>query len=164
MARPSVIPDIKARLESYLEEQQSAYLNQSETARKATLPQTADGKVNVRAIAQAIGLKTTQEKYLYERQELSDLVNLVAEGQDLLPIGSRLTQEAGDKAIKTRLIQESRRASEASQAVVEAQAAQAELLERLQNVNGELEAIKAENNRLRTQMDALLQGLWVEVK
>jgi len=63
----------------------------------------------------------------------------VAEGQDLLPIGSRLTQEVGDKAIKTRLIQESRRASEASQAVVEAQAAQAELLDRLQSVNAELE-------------------------
>lgn len=38
MARPSVIPDIKARLESFLEDQQSAYLDQPETARKATPP------------------------------------------------------------------------------------------------------------------------------
>lgn len=164
MPRPSVIPDIRSRLEAYLEKQENAYLQQPEATRRATLPSTPDGKVNVRAIREAIGLKPTQEKYLYERRELCELVNIVAEGQDLLPIGSRLTQEAGDKAIKTRLIQESRRASEASQAVVEAQAAQAELLERLQSVNGELESIKSENNRLRTQMDALLQGLWVEVK
>lgn len=163
MARPSVIPDIKARLEAYLNDLESAYQRQPETTRNPTLPSTPDGKINVRALAQAIGLKQTQEKYLYEREELTSLVNMVAEGQDLLPIGARLVQEAGDKTIKTRMIQMSKQATESAQAAMEAHAAQAELLEQLQAVSSELETTKAENNRMRAQMDALLQGLWVEV-
>jgi len=47
------------------------------------MPSTSDGKVNVRALAQALELKQTQEKYRYERQELTSLINLVAEGQGL---------------------------------------------------------------------------------
>lgn len=103
MPRPSVIPTVKAALEGYLERMQEAYLAVSETQRAPTLPATPDGKINVRALAQAIDLKQTQEKYLYERQELTSLINLVAEGQGLLPIGSRLLVDASDKALKDRL-------------------------------------------------------------
>lgn len=57
---------------------QAAFLAMPEAQRAPTLPATPDGKVNVRALAQAIELKQTQEKYLYERQELTSLNNLVA--------------------------------------------------------------------------------------
>jgi hypothetical protein len=81
MARPSVIPGIKARLELWLDQCESAYLAQPEDIRQPTLPLCPDGKVNVRAVAQAIQLKSTQEKYLYEREELTQLINCIAEGQ-----------------------------------------------------------------------------------
>ena len=85
MARPSIIPTVKAALEEYLERTQVAYLALSESQRMSTLPATSDGKVNVRLLAAAIGLKQTQEKYLYERPELTSLINLVAEGRGMTP-------------------------------------------------------------------------------
>lgn len=163
MARPSVIPQVRERLESYLNEREAEYLAQPEDKRTATLPSTPDGKVNVRAVAQAIELKQTQEKYLYERAELSSLVNLVAEGQGLLPIGARLLQDAGDRAIKERLVRQSQSARSAEQAAVEAQSVQAELLEKLRDVVSDNEALRAENLRLRAQIDAMDQGLHVRV-
>lgn len=57
-------------------------------------------------------LGLTQEKYLCERDELSQLINLIAEGQGLLPIGPRLTQEAVDKALKERMVQQAQDAVE----------------------------------------------------
>src|ERR1022692_3423671 len=106
MGRPSVIPQVRERLEAYLNERELEFLSQPEAVRSPTLPATPDGKVNVRAVAQAIDLKVTQEKYLYERDELSQLINLMAEGQGLLPIGSRLVLEAGDKALKERMVRQ----------------------------------------------------------
>ena len=115
MPRPSVIPGIKARLEAYLDQKEVEYLNQPEPIRTPTLPSTQDGKVNVRAVATAIDLKTSQEKYLYERKELTDLVNCIAEGQGLASIGSRLHQEVADNTIKQRLAQQCQSASNSFQ-------------------------------------------------
>lgn len=163
MARPSVIPAVRERLEAYLERYESAYLDQPENMRRATLPSTGDGKVNVRAVAQAIELKKTQEKYLYEREELSSLINLVAEGQGLLPIGARLLQHAGDKVIKERLVRQAQDARSAAQAAVEAQAIHAELLEKVRELSSDNEQLRAENLRLRAQLDAVELGLYVQV-
>lgn len=163
MPRPSVIPAVKARLEAFLEERETAYLGQAEDSRRPTLPSTPDGKVNVRAVAQAIDLKQTQEKYLFERDELSSLINLVAEGQGLLPIGARLLQDAGDKAIKERLVRQAQAARGAAQAAVEAQAVHAELLEKVRELSADNEALHAENLRLRAQLDAMDLGLYVRV-
>ncbi|MCL4722923.1 MAG: hypothetical protein KJZ90_01485 [Rhodocyclaceae bacterium] len=163
MPRPSVIPDIKLRLESYLNEREAEYISQPEDKRTPTLPVTADGKVNVRAVAKAIGLKDTQEKYLFERKELSDLINCVCEGQDVMPIGARLLQDAGDKALKSRLAQQAKQLQNASTAAVEAQAAQSELLERLQQMSAELAAVRAENLRMRAQIEAMERGQFVEI-
>ncbi|WP_230968759.1 hypothetical protein [Burkholderia pseudomallei] len=140
------------------------YLAQSENSREPTLPSTPDGKVNVRAIAQAIDLKTTQEKYLYERAELTQVINMMAEGQGLLPIGSRLTQEAGDVALRQRMVRQAKDAKASAQAAVEAQAVQAELLEKLRDAAAEIEALRAENLRLRAQVDAMHTGLYVRVE
>ena len=163
MARPSVIPAVRERLEVFLEERESLYLAMPEP-RIATLPATPDGKVNVRGIAQALGLKQTQEKYLYERPELSTLVNLVAEGQGLMPIGARLVQDAGDKALKERMVRQAQTAKDASQAAVEAQAVHAELLDQLKVAVADNEALKAENSRLHAQLDAIHAGMFVRVE
>lgn len=163
MARPSVIPAVRERLEAYLNEREAQFLAQPEGKRGPTLPSTPDGKVNVRAVAQAIELKQTQEKYLYERDELSSLINLVAEGQGLLPIGARLLQDAGDKAIKERLVRQAQAARGAAQAAVEAQAVHAELLDMVRELSADNENLRAENLRLRAQLDAMDQGLHVRV-
>lgn len=163
MGRPSVIPAVRERLEQYLEQREAEFLSQSAHSRHPTLPATSDGKVNVRAIGQAIDLKQTQEKYLYERVELSSLINLVAEGQGLLPIGARLLQDAGDKSIKERLVRQTQAARGAAQAAVEAQAVQAELLAKVRELSVENECLRAENLRLHAQMDAIDRGLLIRV-
>lgn len=164
MARPSVIPQVRVRLEAYLNEREVAYQAQPNKQKVPTLPATPDGKVNVRAVAKAIDLKVTQEKYLYACDELSQLVNLMAEGQGLLPIGARLVLQAGDKALKERMVRQAQTAKDASQAAVEAQAVHAELLEKLKVAVADNEALKAENSRLSAQLDAVHAGMFVRVE
>lgn len=77
MARPSVIPGIKDRLEGYLNKKEAEFLDKGPAA-TPTLPITHDWKVNVSAIAREIGLTPNQEKYLYEHHDLRSLVNLIA--------------------------------------------------------------------------------------
>jgi len=163
MPRLSVIPEVRSRLEAYLNELETKYLAQPEGSRTATLPATSDGKVNVRGIARELGLKITQEKYLYEREELSSLVNLVAEGQGLLPIRSRLTQLAGDKVLKERLVRQAQTSKASAQAAVEAQAVHAELLEKLRLAVSEAQELKAANLRLQAQLDSIHAGMFVQV-
>ncbi|WP_180126881.1 hypothetical protein [Rhodoferax sp. BLA1] len=163
MPRPSVIPTVKAALEEYLERMQVAFLAVPEEQRAPTLPATPDGKVNVRALAQAIDLKQTQEKYLYERLELTSLINLVAEGQGLLPIGSRLLVDASDKALKERLVRQAQSAKANAQAAVEAQSATGELLEKLKDAVLEIETLKAQNMRLKAQLEMIHSGMMVGV-
>ena len=119
--------------------------------------------MNVRAIREAIGLKQTQEKYFYERQELTSLINLVAEGQGLAPIGSRLLVDGSDKALKDRMARTAQSAKGSAQAAVEAQSATSELLEKLRDVVLENEALKAENMRLKAQLDHIHSGMMVGV-
>jgi len=164
MVRPSVIPGIKVRLEEYLDRKEAEYLAQGDPCCKPTLPLTPDGKVNVRAVASAIDLTINQEKYLYERKELTDLINCIAEGQGVLPIGARTNPTAADKAIKERLIRQSRTAQEASQAAVEAISAQQELLGRIRALSNELEASKAETERLRARLQAVEYGVWITMQ
>ena len=164
MARPSVIPGIKARLEEWLDHCEAAYLSQPEADRKPTLPLCPDGKINVRAVAQAIQLKPTQEKYLYERAELTQLINCIAEGQGVLPIGSRANQTDADKQIKQKIILHAKNAQEATQAATEAVAAQQELLERIRVLSAELAASNAEVERLRARLQAVENGVWVSVQ
>lgn len=163
MARPSVIPQVRIRLEAYLDGLEAVYQAAPEANRTPTLPATPDGKVNVRAIAQAIDLKLTQEKYLYEREELTSLVNLVAEGQGLLPIGSSLLQDAGDKAIKERLVRQAQTARADAQAAVEATTVQEELLEKVRELTADNVRLASENQRLRAMLDAMDQGLYIRV-
>jgi hypothetical protein len=154
---------VKAALETYLEDIQREFLAVPENQRVPTLPATPDQKVNVRAIREAIGLSLGQEKYLYERQELTSLINLVAEGQGLLPIGSRLLIDASDKVLKERLVRQAQSAKANAQAAVEAQSATGELLEKLKEAVMEIETLKAENMRLKAQLEMIHSGMMVGV-
>lgn len=162
MPRPSIIPSVRAKLEQYLEDLETQYQQRPEDDRAATLPATTDGKVNVRAIAQAIALRQTQEKYLFERDELSSLINLVAEGQGLLPIGAR-NLDMIDKAVRTRLAQQAKSARADAQAAVEAKAAEKRLLEEFAAAVAEIETLKSENMRLRSQLELIHAGVLVRV-
>jgi hypothetical protein len=161
MPRPSVIPAVLQRLEQYLEAREAEYLAQPEPDRTPTLPATGDGKVNVRQLAAAIGLKQTQEKYLFERAELSSLINLMAEGQGLAPIGARLLDKAVDAAVLERLARQSQQARLATQAAVEAEAVQAELLQRISDLEADNQRLHAENMRLRARLDLINAGTLV---
>lgn len=163
VARPSVIPAVQERLEVFLNVRETEYLSQTDIPRVATLPSTPDGKVNVRAIAREIGLKVSQEKYLYERDALSSLINLMAEGQGLRPIGSRLTTGAGDAALKEQVHRQGQLTKQATSAAIEAQAANAELLERLRAAVAEIETLKSTNLRLQAQLDAVHAGVFIRV-
>jgi hypothetical protein len=160
MPRPSVIPAVKERLEHHLNELELAYRRQPEGSRLPTIPATGDGKVNVRAIAQAIGLNQSQEKYLYERQELTSLVNLMAEGQGLAPIGSRLAVDAADQAIRRRAQIQAQAIRSATQAATEAGAQHAELMETISQLSHDLYALKAENTRLRSRLELIERGIY----
>jgi len=162
MPRPSIIPSVRAKLEHYLEELEAKFQAQPEWERKPTLPSTNDGKVNVSAIAAGIQLRQTQVKYLFEREELSSLINLVAEGQGLLPIGAR-NLDAIDKAVRTRMAQQAKYARVDAQAAIEAKAAEKSLLEDLAAAVTEIEALKAENMRLRSQLEMIHAGILVRV-
>ncbi|HSN76900.1 MAG TPA: hypothetical protein VL334_17650 [Anaerolineae bacterium] len=162
MARPSIIPSVRLRLEEYLEQHEAEYLAQPEATRKPTLPYTGDFKVNVRALAEAIGLKQTQEKYLYEREELFSLVNLTAEGQGLLPIGAR-TQPQIDKSIRERLIMQATGARVDAQAAVESKAREEALTEALALANSQNADLRAENTRLRARLEMVQNGMLARV-
>ncbi len=161
MPRPSVIPGIQEKLEQYLNECEAAYMQQPEGARSPTIPATGDGKVNVRQVGVAIGLKLTQEKYLYERGELSSLINLMGEGQGLAPIGARVSQDASDKAVKAKALLQAQNLRAASQAALEAQAQHEELIERIKDLSQAYEQLSAENLRLRARLDAIESGMFV---
>ena len=160
MPRPSVIPSIREKLESYLDECEAAYQGQPEAARAPTIPATGDGKVNVRQVGQAIGLKPTQEKYLYERSELSSLINLMAEGQGLAPIGSRLAVDAADQAMRQRAQIQAQAIRSATQAATEASAQHAELMETISQLSQDLHALRAENTRLRSRLELIERGIY----
>ena len=160
--RPSVIPMVKEKLEAYLEKVEADYQGQPPATRQPTLPHTTDFKVNVSALAAAIGLRDTQRKYLHERDELRELVDLIAEGQGLLPIGAR-TQELADKKVKERLVMQAQAARADAQAAVEAKAREQELLAQLEHANSSIEELQSEVMRLRAQLDMVAQGLYVRV-
>ena len=163
MPRPSVIPKVTADLTEYLNKRQEAFNALPDEAKQPTLPVTPDGKVNVRAIATAIGLTLNQEKYLYERPELTQMINLICDGQGVLPIGSRLIQSAADKMLKERLIMQSKVVKQASQAAVEADGALQAALEKIKELSHDLETVKAQNIRLRAQLQSIENGIFVAV-
>jgi len=99
----SVVPEILSKLELYLEEIDKLYESQPENSRVPTLPHTSDGKVNVRQITLAIGLRQSQEQHFFKKPELASAVNAIATIQGLKKIGSRMLNDAQDDIVTARL-------------------------------------------------------------
>lgn len=68
MARRDVVDDILTKLEPWLEQKKQEWQQQPEESREPTLPVVLGNKVNVRAIAIAIGLKTTNEQHFFKNR------------------------------------------------------------------------------------------------
>jgi Mg2+ and Co2+ transporter CorA len=142
MAKPSIVPMLKAVLEPFLEEiQQEWHAGGRSTP---TLPVT-DGKVNVRQVVRLLAKRDERvvqhhEQHLYRKAELRTAVNAVADEQGLEPIGSRSPEEAHDAA-RQRIGKLSGEASELRQAMAEREAV--------------IDDLRRENASLRAQMAML---------
>lgn len=163
MPRPSVIPEIKERLESWLEAREAEYQTQPNTSRKTTLPHTPDFKINVTGVAEAIGLTGGQRKYLHEREELASLLNTFAEEQGLLPVGSRLLTDTADKVIQQKMVMQASRAKEDAQAAVEANARVESLMEELSLAHARIAELECELMRFKAREEMLQAGIMVRV-
>lgn len=103
MPQQSIVPKILGLLEPFLERLDEEWERQPEQDRCPTLPATDDGKVNVRALTKALGLRQTQEQHFYRHPELASAVNAVAYAQGLKTIGSRVLEDAYDDTVTERL-------------------------------------------------------------
>jgi len=99
----SIVPEILAKLEPYLEDLDKKFEVQKNDIRIPTLPSTVDGKVNVRQISRELGLRESQEQHFYKKPELASVINAIALIQGLKPIGSRILNDAADAIVTARL-------------------------------------------------------------
>ena len=77
MPARSIIPEILAKLEPYLELLDRQWESQGEGCRTPTLPHDK-GQVNVRAITKALGLRQSQEQHFFKKRELALAINELA--------------------------------------------------------------------------------------
>lgn len=102
MGRPSIVPEICAKLEPWLEARMAEWNAMPGDDRRPTLPETPDGKINVRGVTQALGLRRTLEQHFFRHAELRTLLNAAAVAQQLLPVGSREQIAGEDEVVRER--------------------------------------------------------------
>jgi hypothetical protein len=102
MPARSIIPEILAKLEPYLELLDRQWESQGEGCRTPTLPQDK-GQVNVRAITKALGLRQSQEQHFFKKRELALAINELAKVQGLRGINSRQLQDVEDRVQTERI-------------------------------------------------------------
>ena len=99
MANKSILPELLPKLESYLDQRMAEWQAQPAEKRTPTLPSTKDGKVNVRDLTIALGLKRHQEQHFFKHAELRTAVNAAADAQGLASIASRVELDEKDAAL-----------------------------------------------------------------
>ncbi|AMK11248.1 hypothetical protein [Pseudodesulfovibrio indicus] len=134
----SITPEILSKLEPYLEQLDQSWEAQPEGLRQPTLPITPDGKVNVRGIAKAIGLRQSQEQHFFRKPELASPVNALAQVQGVKSIGSRLLSDQHDKAAVDRLARTATERNDLARALAEKEA--------------EIESLREENTMLLSRL------------
>lgn len=122
MPRPSIVPEILTLLEPYLDDLDKRWEATPEGQRLPTLPITEDGKVNVRALTLALGLRKSQEQHFYKHPELAAAVNAIADIQGVARIGSRVLVDAMDEAVADRLRQARTQSSDLAKTLAEREA------------------------------------------
>ena len=136
MPARSIIPDILAKLEPYLELLDQQWESQAEGCRTPTLPHDK-GQVNVRAITKAVGLRQSQEQHFFKKPELALAINELARIQGLRGINSRELQDAWDRVHAARMQKVARHNTDLSRSLAEREA----VIERQRR---EIEALRAQ--------------------
>lgn len=131
----SIVPDILAVLEPYLDARQAAFDALPEADRAPTLPATNDGKVSVDGIVRDLACNPNWCQHFFKKREILEAVNVVAEGMGLAPIGSRAAEDDDAAAVRSRLARVGGAEKKATEDLVEA-------LRRI-------DALTVENERLR---------------
>ncbi|MBY6262337.1 hypothetical protein EI613_10500 [Azospirillum sp. 412522] len=120
---PSIVPDILALLQPYLEGREQAWLEQPEGRRVPTLPATADGvKVNVREIVKSLGCNPNWEQHFYRKAELFGSINALAREQGLKGIGSRAAEAEPEAVVKAVIARQGSDNKRLAEQLAEAQA------------------------------------------
>lgn len=146
----SISPEILSRLEPYLEQLDQAWEGQPEGLRQPTLPITSDGKVNVRGIAKAIGLRQSQEQHFFKKPELAAPINSLAQVQGVKLIGSRILADHNDKAAADRLARTASEKNDLARALAEKEAEIESLREENAMLNARLTQIESVGTAIRT--------------
>lgn len=134
MPQRSIVRTILPMLERYLERLDEEWEAQAEGARQPTLPLTVDGKVNVRALTRALGLRESQEQHFYRHKELATAVNAIARVQGVKKIGSRMLDDEEDDLMAERIHRVETRSSDLARELSEREA----LIERYRQENASL--------------------------
>ncbi|MEO9632588.1 MAG: hypothetical protein ABJG14_19340 [Sulfitobacter sp.] len=158
MARKSVLPELLELLEAYIDKCAAEWEGVPSFQRKPTLPTTRDGKVNVRRLVKELGLRSSQEQHFFNKKELKDLINLEAENQGILPIGSRALDDEAAEAVKGRLSRMSSMNKKANEELVEALRQVDRLTEEKRSLQLEVERLKAQINSIYTSGDIAFRG------
>jgi hypothetical protein len=136
MPARSILPEIQAKLEPYLELLDRQWESQAEGSRTPTLPHDK-GQVNVRAITKALGLRQSQEQHFFKKRELTLAINELARVQGLRGINSRELQDADDRTRAERMYKVVQHNTDLSRALAEREA----VIERQRR---EIEALRAQ--------------------
>lgn len=150
MARKSVVPEILPLLEDYIDKCAAKWEATPLFKRRPTLPTTKDGKVNVRQLTRDLGLKPSAEQHLFNKRELKDVINLEAENQGVLPIGSRALDDEAAEAVKNRLSRMSSMTKKSSDELVEA-------LRHVDRLTEENRSLQLEVDRLKAQINSIYE-------
>jgi small-conductance mechanosensitive channel len=143
MVRRSIVFDILAILEPYLEAKDQEWVALPDAEKHPTLPATIEGKVNVRALAAELDLKPSAVQHFFNKRELAEPVNTLASVQGLKPIGSRALSQDEDDAARQRLAQQG--------------AENKRVTEQLAEANMRIAQLAEENRRLRAQLEHIQQ-------
>jgi hypothetical protein len=136
MPARSIIPEILAKLEPYLELLDRQWESQGEGCRTPTLPHDK-GQVNVRAITKALGLRQSQEQHFFKKRELALAINELAKVQGLRGINSRQLQDVEDRVHTERIHKVVQHNTDLSRSLAEREA----VIERQRR---EIEALRAQ--------------------
>lgn len=147
----TITPEILAKLEPYLEQLDQSWEAQPKGLRQPTLPVTVDGKVNVRAVANAINLRQSQEQHFYRKPELAAPINALAQVQGVKPIGSRVLADQHDKAAADRLARTATEKNDLARSLAEKEAENEALRQENAMLHARLAQIESDGTAIRTE-------------
>lgn len=148
--------EIAELLQSYLDD----IINRWDEAggNTPTLPLTNDGKVNVTELVKELNLKAHDAQYFYRNRDLADTINIVADMQGVLPIGSRKLDSESDEAIKAKLVQMKVTGKKSGDELIDALHRIDLLTQENHGLILEIDGLKAQIQSIYSNGDVLIRG------